>query len=355
MQYLVDVVNKLYHIEDFGAGSYRFEDEDVNRVAMPPLLKSLSGMWSMTDAGLRALLPVSAHLRKLDLKYTLLSGHGQCMILRHCRSLEELQTRTTLGDEGMEVLGEACRELRKLRVEDDETGSITQRGLVGLVQGCGKLVQLISYVTNINNAALAMVGKCCPELRDMRIVLARPGPTPPEFPLDEGLKLMLRGCVHLTRLAFYLKHGCLTDKGLEHIGTYGANLKWLLIGCTGKSDVGLANLALRSQRIERLEIRDCPFGEAGLAAAVAAMSSLKYLWAQGNLTMESGRSLVALARPGLTVELCPPPFGQPGLQLLAYYSLVGPRTDGPPDLRVFTSNVAASDLHTFPHPLASSA
>lgn len=354
MKDMVDVVNKVNHIEDFGAGSYSYEDEDSIRVRLPPLLKSLSGMWSMTDAGLRTILPVTANLRKLDLKYTLLSCEGHCMLLRHCRSLEELQTRTTLGDDGMEMLGEACRELRKLRVEDDETGSITQRGLVGLVQGCGKLVQLITYVTNINNAALAMVGKSCSELRDIRIVLARPGPTPPEFPLDDGLKLMLKGCAHLTRLAFYLRHGCLTDKGLEYIGTYGANLKWLLIGCTGKSDVGLANLALRSQRIERLEIRDCPFGEAGLAAAVAAMSSLKYLWVQGNLTMESGRSLVALARPCLNVELCPPPFGQPGLQLLAYYSLAGPRTDGPPDLRVFTSNVA-SELQTFPHPLASSA
>lgn len=240
----------------------------------------------------------------------------------------------------MEILGKHCKELRKLRVEDDETGGITQRGLIAVAQGCEKLVQLINFVRNISNAALAMVGQSCPLLTDIRIVLGS-GPALPEFPLDDGLKLMLKGCVHLTRLAFYLRRGCLTDKGLEYIGTYGHNLKWLLIGCTGTSDVGLANLALHSQRIQRLEIRDCPFGEAGLAAAVAAMSSLKYLWVQGSLTMEAGRNLVALARPCLCVELCPPPFGQPGLQLQAYYSLAKPRTDGPPELRIFTSSISS--------------
>lgn len=238
----------------------------------------------------------------------------------------------------MVTIGKACKELRKLRVEDDETGAITQRGIVAVAQGCVKLVQLILYVANISNAALAMVGQCCPHLTDIRIVLEakpRPGLDPPDFPLDDGLKLMLKGCVNVDRLAFYMRHGCLTDNGMEYIGVHGQKLKWLLIGCTGESDVGLANLAFRSQRIQRLEIRDCPFGGAGLAAAVAAMSSLKYLWVQGNRAMEAGLNLVALARPCLTVEVCPPPAGST-LQLFAYYSLAKPRTDGPPELTIFT-------------------
>jgi coronatine-insensitive protein 1 len=238
----------------------------------------------------------------------------------------------------METIARSCKELQRLRVEDDETGAITQRGLVAVAQGCANLVQLIVFVASISNAALAMIGQGCPRLTDFRIVLeptARPDYAPPDFPLDDGLKLLLKGCVHLTRLAFYQRHGCLTDRGMEHIGTYGHNLKWLLLGCTGQSDVGLANLAYRSQRIQRLEIRDCPFGEPGLAAA---MSSLKYLWVHGLRAMDSvGKELVKLARPGLTIEICPPPPGQRGLQLFAYYSLVGPRSDGPPELKIFTS------------------
>lgn len=249
------------------------------------------------------------------------------------------QTRNTLGDDGMETLGRACKELRKLRVEDDETGAITHKGVVAMAQGCMKLVQLIMYVANVTNATLAMVGQCCPCLTDFRIVLEakqRPGHDAPDFPLDDGLKLMLKGCVHLTRLAFYLRHGCLTDKGMEYIGIHGHNLKWLLLGCTGQSDVGLAKLAFRSQRIKRLEMRDCPFGGAGLAAAVAAMSSLTYLWVQGKRAMEAGHNLAELASPFLTVEVCPPNGGGPDLQLFAYYSLAGPRSDGPPELTIFT-------------------
>lgn len=260
-----------------------------------------------------------------------------------------------MGDEGMETLGRACKELRKLRVEDDETGGITQRGVVAVAQGCVKLVQLIVFVANISNAALAMVGECCPRLTDVRIVLertARPDYDPPDFPLDDGLKLMLKGCVHLTRMAFYMRHGCLTDNGMEYIGIHGHNLKWLLIGCTGQSDIGLANLAFRSQHIQRLEIRDCPFGGAGLAAAVAAMSSLKYLWVQGNRALDALRNLAALSRPCLNVEVCPPPDERPELQLFAYYSLAGPRTDGPPELRVFTSNVTP-DFQPLVNPLSS--
>ena len=267
------------------------------------------------------------------------------------------QTRNTLGDVGMETIGKCCKELRKLRVEDDETGAITQRGLVAVAQGCGNLVQIIVFVASISNAALAMIGQGCPRLTDFRIVLepiARPEFDPPDFPLDDGLKLMLKGCVQLTRMAFYQRHGCLTDKGMEYIGAYGHNLKWLLIGCTGASDVGLVNLAYRSLRIERLEIRDCPFGEAGLAAAVAVMSSLKYLWVHGHQAMglgQVGQELTKLAKPCLIVEVCPPPPEQPGLQVFAYYSLAGPRTDGPPELNIFASN-SSRNSHCISNPLS---
>ena len=252
--------------------------------------------------------------------------------------LEVGQVRNVLGDQGMEVLGRNCRRLRRLRVDHDDTGFITQTGVVAIAQGCGQLRQLILYVSDITNAALAMVGQGCLQLTDMRLVLGSDIRHVADLPLDDGIKLLIKGCVNLTRFAVYLRHGGLTDRGLGYIGEYGQKLKWVLLGCTGESDAGLANLAYRAQRLERLEIRDCPFGEAGLTTAVLAMKSLKYLWVQGDRATESVGHLLALSRPHLIIEISPASPGQPG-QLLAYYSLTRPRTDGPPELKVLVSNL----------------
>lgn len=237
----------------------------------------------------------------------------------------------------MEVLGKTCKSLRRLRVEHDDSGNITQRGVVAVAQGCGQLQQLVLYVSDITNAALAMVGHGCEHLTDFRLVLEPTASRIVDLPLDDGIKLLLRGCRNLSKMAVYLRHGGLTDRGMGYIGEYGHNLKWLLLGCTGETDVGLVNLSYKAQRLQRLEIRDCPFGEAGLAAAVVSMSSLKFLWVQGYGAVEAGEHLLALSRPYLNLEISLPPATQPG-QLIAYYSTVGPRSDYPSDVRVLVPN-----------------
>lgn len=172
----------------------------------------------------------------------------------------------------MEMLGKTCKRLRRLRVEHDDAGAITQRGIVAVAQGCAHLQQLVVYVSDVTNAALAMLGQGLPHLTDFRLVLEPAARRIVDLPLDDGIKLLLKGCTRLSKLAVYLRHGGLTDKGMGYIGEYGQRLKWLLLGCTGESDLGLANMAYKAQRMQRLEIRDCPFGEAGLAAAVVAMT-----------------------------------------------------------------------------------
>ena len=132
------------------------------------------------------ILPIAPNLRKLDLKYTLLSCEDHVQLLSQCHLLKELQIRNTLGNKGMETIARSCKELQKLRVEDDEIEAIIQRGLVAVAQGCANLVQLIVFVASINNAALAMVGQDCPRLTDFQIVLEltpRPDYAPPYFPL----------------------------------------------------------------------------------------------------------------------------------------------------------------------------
>jgi coronatine-insensitive protein 1 len=44
-----------------------------------------------------------------------------------------------IRDEGLKVLGKTCKELRHLRVEDDDVGYISHNGVVVISQGCAKL------------------------------------------------------------------------------------------------------------------------------------------------------------------------------------------------------------------------
>jgi coronatine-insensitive protein 1 len=340
MSNLAGVLRKAPFLKELGTGTFSDLGDERMRTAvsikLPQHLVSLSGLWAMPDAGLQMVQPVAANLKKLDLTFTLLSTRGHCELLSHCFALEELEARNVLGDEGLQVLGRTCKELRRLRVEDDEEGYISQRGVVAVAQGCAQLRYLVLYLCDITNAALAMLGQGCVHLTDCRIVLGARFKGVADLPLDDGVKLLLKGCVNLTRFALYLRHKGLTDQGLAHIGLYGHKLKWLLIGCTGESDVGLVHLAIGCQQLKRLEVRDCPFGELGFANAVVAMKSLKYLWVQGCRATESGGHLLALSHPCLHIEVFPPVPGQPE-QLLAYYALTEPRTDGPPELKVLVS------------------
>ncbi len=83
--------------------------------------------------------------------------------------------------------------------------------------------------------------------------------------------------MNLIQFCLYLRQGALIDQGLLHVGEYGRNIKWLLLGTTWENDVGLASFAYGCQQLECLEIRDCPFSEACFAIVVVAISSLKYL------------------------------------------------------------------------------
>lgn len=96
MVHMVDVLSRVPYLEDLGAGSFSYlsdegENEEVAPIPLPKHLKSLSGMWLLTDVGLSMVLPIAPNLRKLDLKFTLLSSEGHILLLSRCHSLEELQ------------------------------------------------------------------------------------------------------------------------------------------------------------------------------------------------------------------------------------------------------------------------
>ncbi len=96
------------------------------------------------------------------------------------------------------MLGKTCKELRHLQVEDDDASYISHSDVVVISQGYAKLQYLALYVCDITNAALVMVGQRCLHLIDCCIVLGERVKNFVDFPLDDDVKLLLKGYVNLT-------------------------------------------------------------------------------------------------------------------------------------------------------------
>jgi len=126
--------------------------------------------------------------------------------------------------------------------------------MVVISQGCAKLQYLSLYVCDITNVALVIVGQGCLHLTNYCLMLGGKVIFLANLPLYDGVKLLLYGYANLTRFCLYLRQGPLTHHGLTHIGEYGCNFKWMFIGITRESDVGLAWLAYGCQQLEHLEV-----------------------------------------------------------------------------------------------------
>jgi hypothetical protein len=70
--------------------------------------------------------------------------------------------------------------------------------VVVISQGCAKLQYMALYVYDITNVALAMVGQGHLHLTNCHIVLRKRVNFFVDFPLDDGVKLLLKGYVNLT-------------------------------------------------------------------------------------------------------------------------------------------------------------
>eukprot|EP00249_Psilotum_nudum_P021997 c28333_g1_i2 orf=414-2180(+) len=319
---------------------------------LPRSLTSLVGLCYMGDDEVdesfnSTILPLAPGLKKLDLQRAFLGIEGHCQLLRHCSNLEVLEVLFGIGDEGLEVVASTCHNLRRLRVEfgdrEMQPGFITQRGLIAVAQSCHLLEYFAGYISDINNAALIAFGEGCPKLMDFRLVLLDEDNFVPDFPLDEGVMSLLQGCPELNRFALYLRPGSLSDRGMRYIGMFGHKLKWLLLGSVGESDMGLSMFADGCPNLEKLEMRGCVFSEAGIAASMLKMKSLKYVWVQGYKATEMGRDLLAMKHSSWNVELIQCTADELGedpsleigvrekepAQFLAYRSMAGLRTDNP--------------------------
>lgn len=98
---MVRALSKASSLKELGAGSCSYLGDEDRRtyvpISLPISLTALSGLWAMGDAGLAMVLPIAPNLKKLDLKFTLLSSKAYCELFSQCLVLEELQVRGYVG------------------------------------------------------------------------------------------------------------------------------------------------------------------------------------------------------------------------------------------------------------------
>ncbi|XP_077221876.1 coronatine-insensitive protein 1-like [Tasmannia lanceolata] len=351
---LVGFFRAALTLEEFFGGSFNDQVGEIDKysiVSFPPKLSRL-GLSYMGKNEMPIIFPCASLLERLDLQYSFLDTEDHCQLIQRCPNLEVLEVRNVIGDSGLEIAAQNCKKLRRLRIErgedelgmEDEQGVVSQRGLSAIAQGCLELEYLAVYVSDITNAALESIGTFSKNLCDFRLVLLDKEERITELPLDNGVRALLMGCQKLRRFALYLRPGGLTDIGLGYIGKYSVNIRWMLLGYVGESDMGLLEFSRGCPSLQKLEMRGCCFSEHALAVAVTQLTALRYIWVQGYKASSMGSDLSTMIRPFWNIEFIPPrnvvildEFGRPvegeGIeqpaQILAYYSLAGQRTDYP--------------------------
>ncbi|KAL5222848.1 hypothetical protein ABZP36_027561 [Zizania latifolia] len=348
---LISFFQKANALQDFAGGAFYEVGEltKYEKVKFPPRLCFL-GLTYMGTNEMPVIFPFSTTLKKLDLQYTFLTTEDHCQIIAKCPNLLILEVRNVIGDRGLEVVGDTCKKLRRLRIErgdddpglQEEQGGVSQLGLTAVAVGCRELEYIAAYVSDITNGALESIGTFCKNLYDFRLVLLDREKQVTDLPLDNGVRALLRNCTKLRRFALYLRPGGLSDDGLSYIGQYSGNIQYMLLGNVGESDQGLIRFAIGCTNLRKLELRSCCFSERALSHAVLQMSSLRYIWVQGYRASQTGLDLLLMARPLWNIEFTPPSSeslshmtedGEPCVdshaQVLAYYSLAGRRSDCP--------------------------
>ncbi|CAN4082246.1 unnamed protein product [Withania somnifera] len=323
---------------DLGVGSFAANPlSDIynklkNALRKCTSIRSLSGFFSMVDPScLRAIYPICQRLTSLNLSCSPISTSKLCELINHCRQLECLWVRDTIGDEGLRVLASACKELQELRVFLCMTrfSGVTGEGLVAVSAGCPKLKSLLYTCRQMTNAALITVAKNCPNL--VCFILNTANPKLPDAmtnqPLDEGFGAIVQSCKGLQRLRL---SGLLTDQVFLYIGMYAEQLKTLTIHFAGESDDGMLYVLNGCRKLKKLDIKNSPFGNVALLADVnkyETMQSLCMLSCQ--VTLGACKEL-AQKMPRLNVEIINSDGNSDRIEkMYLYRSLVGPRRDAP--------------------------
>lgn len=346
---VVKAANKTMHHLGIGLYSQNVENPDQIAEAFHSCkeLRGLSALWDLDDGSMMMVMPIAARLTSLDLTYAQLLQPELTDLLGACVNLEDLQCTDIIGDRGLRELGNHCTKLKRLIVQQDEQGFVTQHGLTAVAKGCFLLEKIIIYAADMTNKALETLANNCPGLSDIRICLVQKyHDSHPIIELEGsstlnlGVKALLMKCPKARRLAlcfsrYGLSNVVITDEGMSYIGQYGVNLRIITLTNCGGSDVGLARMAIGCVKLRKLELRHCPFGDASMAALAYECPQLKFLWVQACQVELVGVRMLAQRRDFI-VEVVKESSSLSGViipwQLIAYSSAAPLRTDLPDNI-----------------------
>ncbi|PON70933.1 F-box domain containing protein [Parasponia andersonii] len=300
-------------------------------------LHTLSGLWEAKALYLPVLYPACANLTFLNLSYAALRSDEFAGLLSHCPRLRRLCVLDTVEDKGLEAVGTHCPLLEELRVIPDDPfdqeiiHGVTESGFLAVSYGCPKLHYVLYFCRQMTNAAVATIVKNCPDFTHFRLCIMDPGKRDylTNEPMDEAFGAVVKNCTRLQRLSV---SGLLTDLTFEYIGKYAKNLETLSVAFAGSSDWGMQCVLNGCPKLRKLEIRDCPFGNAALLSGLEKYESMRSLWMSAcNVTM-NGCRLLARDAPRLNVEVIKDEGSEDSLanKVYVYRSVAGPRRDAPP-------------------------
>ncbi|KAL3522166.1 hypothetical protein ACH5RR_015000 [Cinchona calisaya] len=300
-------------------------------------LQLLAGLWDASYLYVPVLYPACSRLTFLNLSYATLRSDEFAKLLAHCPNLQRLWVLDTVEDKGLEAVGSCCPLLEELRVfptnpfDEDINHGVTESGFLAVSQGCRKLHYVLYFCQQMTNAAVATIVQNCPDFTHFRLCIMNPGQ--PDYltnePMDEAFGAVVKTCTKLQRLAV---SGLLTDLTFEYIGKYAKNLETLSVAFAGSSDWGMQCVLEGCPKLRKLEIRDCPFGNAALLSGLEKYESMRSLWMSAcNVTM-NGCRLLAKEMPRLNVEVMKDEETDDSYadKVYVYRSIAGPRRDAPP-------------------------
>lgn len=243
----------------------------------------------------------------------------------------------TVEDKGLEAVGYSCPLLEELRVfpadpfdRHDQDG-VTESGFLAVSRGCRKLHYVLYFCRRMTNAAVVTIVQNCPDFTHFRLCIMTP--CQPDYltnePMDEAFGAVVKTCTKLKRLSV---SGLLTDLTFDFIGKYGKNLETLSVAFAGETDRGMQHILEGCPKLRKLEIRDCPFGNAALLSGRDKYEMMRSLWMSScDVTVKGCRQL-ASEMPRLNVEVIREEGSDKNKadKVYVYRSVAGPRKDAPP-------------------------
>ncbi|GER53026.1 F-box family protein [Striga asiatica] len=298
-------------------------------------LQVLSGLWEANALYLPLVYGACGGLTFLDLTNAPIESNEFEKLLSHCPHLRRLWVVDSVQDEGLEAVGPNCPFLEELRVlpsdpyNQENLEGVSETGLLAVSRTCPRLHYILYFCHRMTNAAVVSAVQSCPGFTHFRLCIMTP--RQPDYvtglPMDEAFAAVAKTCTGLKRLSV---SGLLTDMTFEYIGKYAKNLETLSVAFADGTDWGMQCVLEGCPRLRKLEIRDSQFGNAALLAGREKYGSMRSLWMSGCLVTRDGCRDLAVANPGLNVEVIMDEYEMGHAEVvIVYRTVAGPRKDAP--------------------------